>query len=568
VAPSRFALLTRHFLRRFLDNDLISPSGDAHVGLSHVLAAFVVPGLMIVITVMLKYSHYSLTWDEVVDLTFSDATVYVALAMILFGTASTITWDAFYLDPRDEVVLGSLPVSSRLLAGAKLAALGVFLGLFTAALNLIPVLLAPILTIRPFRLATAGQLFRLTGAQAAASVAAGVWTALAVVAIRGLLGWLLPGRVFRRVGPLVQGGLVFLVLGWTVSLPHFLLTARSVWLAGGWMRDLSPPFWFVGVHRYVVGSPDASAGALAGLAAAALVATAAIVVLVFLAWPARRQFAGAPAAYVQISGRSLASRLIRTTSRWALPGGPLARASFEFTLLGLGRSSMHRLYLAAALGAGLAWSMGSAFWVSGVGGATAVTTPTAAMLQMQPILTLLLVVAVRFAVTVPVTLPANWLFRVTEGAPVSRYLAGTRWAAFAVGVLPVVVLLPVHALFWGWSIAAYHGLVGACYAAFIVELLFGSQTKVPFAAPYVSGAIQLKTRWLLYLFAGSVLTAGPAALESIVLRPGWPAWMLPALLAGLAGALAVARARRERHYPGLVFEDLPPDAIQTLSIFD
>jgi hypothetical protein len=44
--------------------------------------------------------------------------------------------------------------------------------------------------------------------------------------------------------------------------------------------------------------------------------------------------------------------------------------------------------------------------------------------------------------------------------------------------------------------------------------------------------------------------------------------MLPALLAGLAGALAVARRRRERHYPGLVFEDLPPDAIQTLSIFE
>lgn len=34
----------------------------------------------------------------------------------LFGIASTITWDAFYLNPRDEVVLGSLPVSSRLLA--------------------------------------------------------------------------------------------------------------------------------------------------------------------------------------------------------------------------------------------------------------------------------------------------------------------------------------------------------------------------------------------------------------------------------------------------------------------
>ncbi len=61
-------------------------------------------------------------------MTFDDATVYASLAMILFGMIATITWDAFYLDSRDEVVLGSLPVSSRLLAAAKLASLGVFLG--------------------------------------------------------------------------------------------------------------------------------------------------------------------------------------------------------------------------------------------------------------------------------------------------------------------------------------------------------------------------------------------------------------------------------------------------------
>ena len=35
----RLALLTRHFLRRYLDNDLVSPGGDSHVGVSHALAA-------------------------------------------------------------------------------------------------------------------------------------------------------------------------------------------------------------------------------------------------------------------------------------------------------------------------------------------------------------------------------------------------------------------------------------------------------------------------------------------------------------------------------------------------
>ena len=170
--------------------------------------------------------------------------------------------------------------------------------------------------------------------------------------------------------------------------------------------------------------------------------------------------------------------------------------------------------------------------------------------------------------TVPVTLPANWLFRVTEGQPVSRYHVGTRWAAFAVGALPVVALAPVDAALWGWPTAAYVGLVGACYVAFIVELLFGYQNTVPFAAAYVSGAIRLKTRWLLYVFGASVLTAGPAAVENATLTSGWPAWLLPGTLIGLATILAIARHRRERQYPGLVFEEPPLDAYQTLSIFD
>jgi hypothetical protein len=359
---------------------------------------------------------------------------------------------------------------------------------------------------------------------------------------------------------------VFLVLGWAVSLPPFLLTARSVWQAGGPARDWSPPFWFLGVHRYLVGQRDEASIVLAGHAVAALLATAAVVVLVFLAWPARRQFAGARPAYTGANRRSPVSRVISAASRLALRRCAVTRTTFEFTLLGLGRNAAHRLYLAAALGAGLAWSIGSAFWAATVEGAAAVTTPAPVMLQIQPILTLLLIVAIRFAVTVPVALPASWLFRVTEREPSSRYHTGTRRAALAIGALPVVVLVPAHAFMWGWSVAAYHGLVGACYAALVVELLFGSQAKVPLAAPYISGSIQLKTRWLLYLSAGSVLTAGPAALESVLLRPGWPAWTLPALFAGLAGVLALARRRRERLYPGLVFDDLPPDAIQTLAL--
>src|SRR5512143_1727065 len=91
----RFRRLTRHFYRRFFDNDLVSPGGDAHVGLSHVIGAFLTPGLLVVILVLLKYALNHTTWERVIELAFDDALLYVALSMIVLGIAATVTWDAF-----------------------------------------------------------------------------------------------------------------------------------------------------------------------------------------------------------------------------------------------------------------------------------------------------------------------------------------------------------------------------------------------------------------------------------------------------------------------------------------
>lgn len=566
MAQPRFAILTRHFLRRFLDNDLISPSGDAHIGLSHVLAAFIVSSLLVVTRVMLRYSQFRLTWGQVADLTFDDATAYASLAMVLLGMIATLTWDAFYLDSRDEVVLGSLPVSSRLLAASKLAALGVFLAVFTVALNILPILFSPALTIRPVRHSTFDQLVGLAVGHAWVSIGAGIWAALAVVALRGLLGWLLPAGLFRRIGPVVQGALVLGLLAWTVLMPQFLMAARTIWRDGGWMRDAVPPFWFVGLHRAAIGDAGPPGDALARTALLALATTASLVILVYLAWPARRQFAGGSVIHGGTNAPSTASRGIGLAAGWLLGSRSVERACFEFTLLGLGRGSAHRLYLAAAVGGGVAWSMSGVFWAFARQGAAAVTRPSMATLQIQFVVALLVVTAIRFAVTVPIALRANWLFRITERQGAARYYAGTRWAALAVGSVPIVALVPVHVAMWGWSAAAYHLLVGTCYAAFVVELLFNVQVKVPFAAPYVSGGIRLKTRWLLYLFGASVLTSLPAGLEDRALRSGRLAWLLPVALLGLAGVLMRVRARRERQEAGLVFEEPPLDAIQTLSL--
>ena len=564
----RFRLLTRHFFRRFFENDLISPAGDAHVGLSQVIGAFVTPGLLVVALVLFKYALVHTTWQHVIDLGFDDALLYVALSMIVLGIAATITWDAFFLEARDHFILGILPVGHRLLASAKLGALGLFLAIFVGAANAVPTALVPILMLQRADGATfLHHWLPLTVAHAAATLLSGAWAVLAIVALRGLLALLLPARAFRRAGPLMQGALILALLAWFVALPQFLDAGRPVFDAGGWRRDWSPPMWFLGLWETLVGQPQPAFHALAGTALVVTPATAVLVAVLVLAIPARRQ------SDLQASGVVLTGRR-RPVGAWLgrlgglLLARPLERASYGFTLAGLGRSTAHRLYLAAAAGAGLAWSASGFFWDYGRSGIEGLREPDPATLAMQPTIVLFLVVAVRYAITVPLTLPANWVFRVTERTPVRHYHAGARTAALVIGGLAVLLLAPVHWALWGSDVAAYLGLVGLLYAWLVVEMMFCAQGKVPFTAAYVSGSIRLKTRWLLYLFSAWTLTAIPAFMEARVFRYGRFVVALPLGLVILSLGLAAWRRRLESLSPALVFDDPADDAPQTLGLFE
>jgi hypothetical protein len=539
---SRLRLLTRHFFRRFFENDLIAPSGDGHIGLSHLLAAFVTPGFLVVILVLLKYALVYTTWQRVIELGVDDALLYVALSMIVLGIAATVTWDAFFLDARDHFVLGVLPVGHRLVALAKLGALAMFLAVFATAANLVPTLLVPSLMLqRAYDATLFGHFVPLTAAHGAATILSGTWMVLAVVALRGAMAACLPGGWLRRLAPIAQVA------------------------EGGWWRDASPPLWFLGLYETIVGQPQPVYHALARTACWATAAVAAAVVALVFALPARRQSELAASVAGPWRGRNGTALLNRFGG--VLLARSRARASFRFSVAGLGRSANHRVYLAAAVGAGLAWSFSAVFWLFGRSGMAGLHLPGVETLAVQPTIILFLVVAIRFAITIPLALPANWIFRVTESRTVADDHAGIRAVATVVGLLVVASLVPLHATLWSWDVAAYHALAGVLYVIVIVALFFGAQTKYPFAAPYVSGSIKLKSRWLLYLFGLWALTGLPAYLELQVFRFGRRAILLPVGAAVVTWILVRWRRRREAELPGLEFDEVPDDVPQSLDLF-
>jgi len=283
------------------------------------------------------------------------------------------------------------------------------------------------------------------------------------------------------------------------------------------------------------------------------------------ALPARRQSELASAAS-SARARSLGTLLVRRLATLLFPPGR-ARASFGFTMTGLGRGATQRMYLAAAAGAGVAWAFSGVFWLYGRAGIAGLHLPDVATLSIQPTLILFLVVAIRFSITVPLTLPANWVVRLTESRSVAGDHAGVRAAATAVALTVVAALVPLHQSLWDWEATAYHAAVGVLYVGAVVALFFGAQDKYPFAAPYVSGSIKLKSRWLLYLFGLWALTAVPAMFELQVLRYGRYAVLLPAGLAGAVWVLVRWRARREAELPGLVFDEDPEGKPPSLDLF-
>ena len=98
----RDQLLTRHFLQRFLDNDLISPEADRHETLSVVGAALISSGLFV--TCLLGFGYLAMPFPSpgrIAMHALSDRCLYLSWSMMVMALVAVTAWDALVLDARD-----------------------------------------------------------------------------------------------------------------------------------------------------------------------------------------------------------------------------------------------------------------------------------------------------------------------------------------------------------------------------------------------------------------------------------------------------------------------------------
>ena len=593
-----FRLLVRHFLRRFLDNDLLSPNADSHANLALLLAFLVVPNLLGSMFLIFRYGNFWTTPCELMLLGLNDKLAFLSTSMILTGLVTVIEWDALGLDARDHAILKPLPIPARTLVGAKLAALGLFAAVIAILVNLVPTLFFPFIWLMtlPIGLTVA---IRLVAVHALVSLGSAAFAFAVILTIRGLLVTTLPPRLFRAASTVVQfAAILALVSGFLLS-PALYHNVDKKLASGSRLAFAAPPMWFLGAYerltaRAIIDDPgvvsgrylrkwqddeeaiarskylalEPAFGILAGRAATGLGAGVALALGLFAVGHFRRP--------VDVSTGGTAGRQSRWRRKlvaalaWPLAGrNPIARATFFFTLQTLARSARHRLYVAGYLAGGVAMIVASQdprILRGGTGRIGQLTAPEPGLLALQLVLVFAVVVGMRVGFPIPAELPANWVFRVTESADFRPALAGARRAFRAVAVGFLALLVPLHAALWGWELAARHFLVGAMTSLVLVEALMVGFQKVPFTSAFVPGRSKLRYTWPLYLFLFWTFTYFVATIEFLTMRRARSFAVFILILAAVQAALGLERRRRLRGVTGQVFDEGEEPAVQTLGL--
>jgi hypothetical protein len=116
-------LLTRHFIRRLLDNDLISPHADRHESLAVLYAVVLSLAVFITFFVAAPYLSSFIQLPGPTALSaLPDRFLFIAASMAVCALAALLVWDALALEPRDTAILGPLPIPSSTITRAKLVA--------------------------------------------------------------------------------------------------------------------------------------------------------------------------------------------------------------------------------------------------------------------------------------------------------------------------------------------------------------------------------------------------------------------------------------------------------------
>ena len=317
-----------------------------------------------------------------------------------------------------------------------------------------------------------------------------------------------------------------------------------------------PPVWFLRLwEAMVMGAPGAGRPALVAMSLPPVIAVLAYLLSYHRH---RRLLLEAPphrAARWTGAGSWLLERFI---------ADPRQQAAFAFIWKTLARSRGHRLILLAYAGIALGWITNGALHTprpslrdEGLYGLMAVLVPLA--------LSMLVTIGLRYVFSLPVSLPANWLFQSMDRDGRAAWLAAVERFVISCGIAPVFLAsLPAAVAILGWPRAAAATVLAFLAALLWFEAMFRQWRKLPFTCSYLPGKKPVLFAALRYGLAIPLLA--PAG-QLILYSSGEPT-AFAVLITFLAALWWTLRTRRRNAWPqcALCYEEAPEAAVMVLGL--
>jgi hypothetical protein len=551
-------VLTRHFFTSLFDFGFLSEEGAESLKralLGCFAAAFAI-GLLLTRVFMTKYGALSMAPAEIYErAVVADHAFLIAVPMWIVAAAVGLVGHSLFPDQTDFRVLMPEPLSRLTIFTSKLASLLLFVFLFIAGAH---AALLPLFALTMIPAFGTGSLLAKTMAFAVSSVSGSLCAALAIVAVHGTLVLLAPRARLLAFSGTVRSVLIGLLV---LSLPLVarLPATAGAFASGAWWLRWTPPAWFVGLERFLIG--DANRASLAAQAAAAMalvfVVTMASYMLLY------RRFDRVvlqPAAYQDTRGGS------RSLDRW-IGRASVRRVVGRFAWITIRRSVLHQglvvAFLAAAGGFVLNGLLSVDGWNGQLHASGKSTRPPALLLALlgAPLTMMFLAIpAIRLALSVPLDARSNWIFRMTEDAAGRAEAAAANVGlVLALGVaLPLALFGPLQWWMLGPSAVGVI-VVEALTGWLLVEWFMAGWRRIPFTCSYIPGKgfvpLMFVKAFHAYVFF--------VFLATLILRLSFDrprVWLAVAVLVGVAaGTLSLRRSRHADGTPLIFSDELPTD---------
>jgi hypothetical protein len=512
-----------------------SSEGELDMSMGLILSLLALPGGFYSVFLLEKYStllHWLRHQHEVDPLAAAlpDEYFFIVLSMVVTGVVAVWRWDSIFPDRRDYSNLVHLPISTRTIFLANLAAMVCLALVLAVDANAASGILFPL------AVSASKEEFsffaHFVGIHVFVVVVASAFSFSIVFVIVGILMLFLPYRTFRRISLYLRGLILALLVAMLST--SFAVPSMVANLPRTWVRFL-PPVWFLGLCQLLRGQATPS---LAGLGVRALVssAVAAVAAVAIYGLSYRKCFALIPekADIVPVSETDHLTWAFQGLDRWILTS-PFQRAGYRFVMRTLFRSERHGVVLGGFFGLGIV--IASQFLFASFNGKTLdiASAPSAELLAIPLVLSYCTILGVRFVLDIPIEMRANWIFRLWldknkhECIPLARKVMLTFVFPWVFGIA-----LPLYAYLWGWRVGLLQAAVVSLWSLLLAEILLVRFRKVPFTCsypPFRDSAVVLVLTCVLGFFVFVVLTSNleqwallspvPIVLFAVVPSVGW-----------------------------------------------